>query len=359
MLASSASAVTLIAKRMNNHAGPSGYDRLAGFLDARVIYPVTQWTVPRRAIGRVLRPLIRGSGSVWYQREALYSELLAAKAWISQSNQIFHFLYGENCFRYLGWLRQIRKGNFIITTYHTPPEKFLRVVRDHEHLKYLDAIVTVSSIQSRFFAELVGAEKVFFVPHGIDIHYYTPGERAQDHDDIVRLIFVGTHLRDFKTLAATARILNRWAEPFQLNVITLQKYHSLFQGIDNVRVHSGISDEDLLKLYQVSDICVMPLLDCTANNSLLEALACGLPVICTDLTGARDYLDQSCCLFTPKGNAEALAEAIRYLRKEEELRHLMSDASRNLAGTYSWEKIAAQTQAVYEKILRAEIFNKN
>ena len=51
----------------------------------------------------------------------------------------------------------------------------------------------------------------------------------------------------------------------------------------NTRCHAGLSDEQLLALYQSADIGVMPVIDCTANNGLLEMMATGLPVVMTDI----------------------------------------------------------------------------
>lgn len=45
-------------------------------------------------------------------------------------------------------------------------------------------------------------------------------------------------------------------------------------------------------MYQESDLLVV-LLDSTANNSLLEAMACGMPMVTTDLQGVRDYVARS------------------------------------------------------------------
>ena len=78
----------------------------------------------------------------------------AARKWFSKKNQIFHFLYGENCHRYLGVLNLIGHRNFIVCTYHTPPERFCQVVQDKAHLKRLDAVIVVSTTQHDFFSEI-------------------------------------------------------------------------------------------------------------------------------------------------------------------------------------------------------------
>ena len=60
---------------------------------------------------------------------------------------------------------------------------------------------------------------------------------------------------------------------------------------------------------------VLPLLDATANNVVVEALACGLPVVTTDLPNAGDYLNERCSMVVPPKNPQKLAETILSLEK--------------------------------------------
>ena len=341
--------VNLISKRMPIHAAASGYDRLSDFLNARVIHPDSQWTFAERAVVGRLRFLVDRSGSEWYNRDSLYSELRAAQQWLRQSGQIFHFLYGENSHRYLGNLKFKGRRNFIVCTYHTPADKFRVIVQDKNHIARIDAVIVVSRSQVEFFSELVGPDRVFYVPHGIDVDYFAPKDGKRRQSPGVRCLFVGIHLRDFETLARTAQILNRYGKDIHLEVVTYPKFHHYFKGIDNVELYAGISDEKLLGLYQDTDIFVCPLLGSTANNSLLEAMACGLPIVSTDLPGVRDYVNDVCALYTPIADPQALAEAIIYLEEDESLRRQMALASRVRSMDFNWLKIASKTQDVYER----------
>jgi glycosyltransferase involved in cell wall biosynthesis len=345
--------VNLISMRMRGHASPSGYDRLADFIDAPVIQPVSQWTFVQRAVARSFRFLINRSGSQWYHRDSFYSELHAARQWFRKRGQIFHFLYGENSHRYLGCLKLAGQRNSIVCTYHTPPDKFQIIVQDKNHLARIDAVIVVSNSQTEFFSDLVGPERVFYVPHGIDVDYFKPfkpKDKDVDTANILRCLFVGRHLRDFDTLARTAELLASSGNTVRFSVVASPKVHFHFTGMKNIELHTGISDEKLLELYQESDILVLPLLDCTANNSLLEAMACGLPIISTDLPGVRDYVNEACALLTPKGDPQALAEAILYLQKNKVLRQRMANASRDRAQDFSWQKVASRVREVYARV---------
>ena len=342
--------VNLISMRMRSHAGPSGYDRLADFWGAPMIHPVSQWTFVQRAVARSFRFLINRSGSLWYHRDSFYSELHAARQWFRKRGQIFHFLYGENSHRYLGCLKLAGRRNSIVCTYHTPPDKFCRVVKKKNHFARIDAIIVVSNSQTEFFSDLVGPERVFYVPHGIDVDYFKPKSKETNPATDLRCLFVGNHLRDFDTLARTAEILASSSNNVRFSVVASRKVHSYFTGMKKIELYAGISDEKLLELYQESDILVLPLFDCTANNSLLEAMACGLPIVSTDLPGVRDYANDTCALLTPKGDPQALAEAILCLQEDKVLREKMASASRARAQDFSWQKVASRVREVYARV---------
>lgn len=78
-----------------------------------------------------------------------------------------------------------------------------------------------------------------------------------------------------------------------------------------------MSEEDLLVAYRQADLLALPLKDCTANNSILEAMACGLSVVTTDIGGIRDYVDDTCALLSARGDAEEMAKNIMAHREGE------------------------------------------
>ena len=334
---------------MQGHAKASGYDRLADFLGFPVIQPVRDWTFTRRAVARLLRPLIRRSGSTWYHRDSLITELQLAREWLANREQVFHFLYGENSYRYLGAIKSLGRRNRIVCTYHTPPDVFRALVRDHQHLRRLDAIITVSTAQNEFFSSIAGRQ-VSFVPHGVDVDYFQPKNKRNVEDAVVRCLFVGSYLRDLETLARTAAYVGQRTRDVQFSVVTRPELHFHFRELRNVELYSGVSDEKLLEMYHNADLFLLPMIDCTANNGLLEAIACGLPIVATDLQGVRDYTSGDCAILTPKGDAEAMAEALLKLAGDANKRESMGKASRQQALNFRWERVAEQVRDVYRKV---------
>jgi glycosyltransferase involved in cell wall biosynthesis len=342
--------INIITKRMSHHAGHSGYDRLIDYIDAdRVLMPI-ELSRMQQIAARPIKPLATRSGLQWYRRESLISEIKAGAIWLAQKNQIFHYLYGENSYRYLGLMQRIKRNNAIVCTYHTPQDKFNLTVRTTRHLTRLDAIIAVSTMQLDFLSKFVGAERTYYVPHGIDVDYFHPGNVSKPENTPIKCLFVGSHLRDLDTLAETARLLVKWREQIQIIAVTSQKNKKILDKGGNITVLTQVNDEDFLRLYQESDMLLLPLLEATANNSILEAMACGLPILSTDLVGVRDYVTEDLAVLVDLKDAKALAEEVIRLSRDEELRKNMSLASRKHALKFRWEGVALQIRDIYKKI---------
>lgn len=350
----------MITLRMGNHAQHSGYDRLLDHLDCRVITSPKKWSPIQRAVAKSLQGLTIRSGIKWYNRSSMYSEFCAFLQWFRRSGQIFHFIYGENSYRYLGCLKRSPMKNKIVATYHTPPEKFHDLIPDDTFLKGLDAIIVVSNVQQNFFADRIGAHRVFYVPHGINIHYYQPQEAvpgSRRSDRKFNCLFVGRHMRDFGSLSETIKAMSHIDPEVHFRGVISDEFHGQFRGLPNVMLMSGIPDEELLALYRQSDLLVLPLIGCTANNSILEAMACGLPVISTDLTGTRDYMDDACGILVPRGDVRGILQAIQALKADSERRAACAAAARKRAMAFSWENVARRLRQVYRMVMDEQCAN--
>jgi glycosyltransferase involved in cell wall biosynthesis len=89
---------------------------------------------------------------------------------------------------------------------------------------------------------------------------------------------------------------------------------------------------DVAGLYARSHIVVLPSYREGLPKSLIEAAACGRPVVTTDVPGCRDAVEPGVTgLLVPARDARALADAVRSLAEDESLRQRMGAAGRALA----------------------------
>ncbi|MBN2120510.1 MAG: glycosyltransferase family 4 protein, partial [Candidatus Omnitrophica bacterium] len=329
--------VNFISFKMKHHSNHSGYDRLVHFISGNgsgSIKSNVPWALSRLVPSRVKEAIKAASGVSWYSRHHLINELKAGLKLFSFKNEVFHFLYGEDSYCYLGFLPR-RKNKKIVCTYHQPPDYFETVIRKKNHLRKLDAIIALSKAQYDYFKSLIGRDKVFLLPHGVDTDFFVPSQNT-GQNGALRCLFVGQWLRDFMTLKRVIQTLNFTDKDVRFDIVTTQEYKTYFNALGNVSVYSGITDKELLGLYQKATVLVMPLLDCTANNSILEALACGLPVVATDVGGVRQYLDETCGILVSKKDPKAMADEVIELFENKPLRKAMSEKAREKALSFSW-----------------------
>lgn len=343
------SRITLVTMRMSQHASSSGYDRVAEYIDGVRIGPPAGG-LGARVLGKLGLPLVNASRQQWYHRKNFVQEAQAAWSWLCASRpRVFHFLYGENSYHYLGLLKAVRGRHRIVCTFHTPPERFEQVVRKRDHLQRVDAAVVLSRDLIPYYEELIGPGRVFYVPHGIDTGYFTPPP-ARPSQGRVDCLFVGSHLRDFETLESVARLLRGHAN-VHLHVVTKAENHARFASLENVTTYAGLPEWRLRDLYRQASLFVMPLKQASANNALLEALACGLPVVVTDLSAVRDYVTPENAVLTPPADACAMAQAVLELGGRPDALKAMGRASRHRAEEFSFPATARQLTKVYQAVL--------
>jgi len=176
----------------------------------------------------------------------------------------------------------------LVATYHQIPGFFEKRRSQFSHVQYLDAVVVVSNCQKPFFDGLINPEKVFFIPHGIDTHYFRP----LSYPDRVPLIClsVGTNYRDDEFLLKLINGINlNKRREIYFKIVGNEVTQKQFAGLENTRHYQKISDQELLALYQNADLLLLPVKDFTASNAILEGMACGLPVAISDIGGVKDY----------------------------------------------------------------------
>ena len=103
-----------------------------------------------------------------------------------------------------------------------------------------------------------------------------------------------------------------------------------------VRFVGPVGPEMLRDFYRESDVFVFPSFFEGFGLVILEAMACGLPVIASDRSAAPDVLDDSCGRVIAAGDAGQLAESLRFFASNRGSLGAMKAAARRRAETFSW-----------------------
>lgn len=338
----------MLASDTASHAKHSGYTALSQHIpSARLLVE------PRRAHANLLERVMVGIlsrtlQSRWYRLGSLKVELRARRILREGFRGIAHILWGENDWGFLH--RTARKTKTpLCVTFHTGPDTQPQVFNHPALLKRLDALILMSEVQRSFFESCgVSQDRIHVVHHGVDCRFFRPAEQA-GHAPF-QVVSVGNYRRNFLLLREVCERL-RHDSAIRFTIVGPDFKRSLFADLGNVDFHSNISDEELRSLYQKGGCMLMTVEAATANNALLEAMACGLPVVAEDVGGLREYTGATAAVLHPAGNAEALAASIVSLSANPSLRHSMASAARARALELDWPTVAKHTVAIYHQLL--------
>jgi glycosyltransferase involved in cell wall biosynthesis len=86
----------------------------------------------------------------------------------------------------------------------------------------------------------------------------------------------------------------------------------------------------------------------TANNVILEAMACGQPVVAESVGGIPEYVDASCAILTAAGDADGLARALLELQGSPARRDALAAGARKRAEMLDWKNVAGKMREIYE-----------
>ncbi|MEW6328532.1 MAG: glycosyltransferase [Candidatus Micrarchaeota archaeon] len=216
-------------------------------------------------------------------------------------------------------------------------------------------------------AKKIGAKKIVVIPNFVDTNEFRPG---LPHADIERkyglkkkrvVIFVG-RLHPVKRVDALIRAHKKVQEKIPNSVLLIcgegaekEKLKTLSRELNTrgVIFCGRVPRQEVPKYLCAADVFALPSAIEGQPNALVEALACGLPVVGTDVEGTRDTVeDRRTGLLVQVGDTSALAGAIIRLLGNEKLRREMAARCRKTAlERYSKKKLLAKENAILAKML--------
>lgn len=251
---------------------------------------------------------------------------------------------------YLGDLYKVKHGPFA-------------AIRIWFFKSFIDRVISISEEITRELLEIGFSEqKIITIPNGVDTEkfYGIPEDLKQSLALNLRLpegsrtIYSGRLVKE-KNIASLIEI---WKKVIQQHpdayLIILgdgperQKLETL--AGENVRFLGQVDNVD--QYLQASDLFVLPSLTEGFSNALLEAMACELPVIVTNIGGAPDLIsqDRNGILIAPDNQDELLAAVFRVLGNTE--KNLGFEARKTILADYSLKETANRIYSVYTQVTR-------
>ncbi len=112
--------------------------------------------------------------------------------------------------------------------------------------------------------------------------------------------------------------------------------------------HAGLNDEALRSLYQQAYLLLLPMSFSGANNSIVEALATGLPIVTTDVGGIRDYGGGTIYPVVANNDDRAAVALVEAYLEDPAWRNAISEKCRAFAvRELSWSLVAQKHIDIY------------
>lgn len=337
----------LITSNDGTQSGRSGYDVLADYVkEAHIL------TQPRRPALLFRDRLKRkfhslNAVSAWVQLSSRNLEEAAAQALANETFDLVHMLWADRDWGTIDRICRREKVPLVVTV-HACPDELPDILVRPKRFGGVSAFFLMSSHQKLFFLNHgVADERIHVIPHGIDIEYFQPGK---ENTPPCRILTVGSYRRNFDLLEAVVAEMEQERD-VRFDIVSGVAQRERFQSFKNVDFHSGISNASLLQIYQKATVFLMTAVEATANNAMVEALACGLPVVCEKVGGLPEYATADCAVHTTPGSVQEVTAALRGLINAPEQRQRMRAAARQRAEELSWDAIARRTEEIYRSVL--------
>ena len=257
-----------------------------------------------------------------------------------------------------------------------------RIQGERDVLGFVDRVVAATLAEQAQLQWLyaVKTKKIRVVPPGVDLrHFYPiPADEAKAYIDASQgdclMLYVGRiePLKGIDTLLRAIALIRDGEKLAGHNIclsiiggdadiseeemsVEMARLHALRQElglVDSVNFLGKRSQESLPYYYSAAELVVVPSHYESFGMVALEAMACGTPVVASQVGGLAFLVQDGVTGYhVPDQDPEALAEKLITLMSDPEQHARMGAAAVALAQDYAWEKIAVQIVKVYEEVL--------
>jgi len=253
-----------------------------------------------------------------------------------------------------GWVCADTTRLPLVGTFHSFSESrfsngIANVIGARRVLNHLHVRIAVSEAAAwtgrRFFG---GHYRV--IPNGVEIPPFATRHVASDR---LRIVFVGQAV-ERKGLPILLRAFEALREhvPAELTVVGASREEIAPMLLDDrgIRALGKVGEDEKRSVLEQADVLCAPSLGGESFGMVLtEAFAAGAPVVASGIAGYRDVVrDGVDGVLVPRGDAQALAEALRDLWLDPEGRLAMGRAAAEGAKRFAWPQVAAEVMVAYE-----------
>ena len=198
---------------------------------------------------------------------------------------------------------------------------------------YLKGVICVSTKNKTesINCELTTEEKCIVIPNAIDSNEFYKMDKNECREvlGIDKNFFVVAYVGNFSNRKGAMRLASAISicDDKNIGVLFLGRSSAELPSCPGILKMGFVDHHDIVKYLNAADVYVLPTLAEGCSNSIVEAMACGLPIISSDLAFNYDILDKSNSILIDPNSIEQISSAIMEIKNNKDLRERMSEAS--------------------------------
>ncbi|NAS88601.1 glycosyltransferase family 1 protein [ANME-1 cluster archaeon AG-394-G21] len=223
--------------------------------------------------------------------------------------------------------------------------------------KSADRIICYTEKEKLMLKKLgIDSDKIAVIHNGTDTNMFSPCEKEKNSNQI---LWIGrfTPGKGVKYLIDAFNIILKEYSDFKLLMVGMgplkENIEQKIQDLNlskNIIIKEFVPNSELPEIYQNSDIFVLPSLNEGIPRTILEAMSCGIPVVCTELPQLVNVV-YGCGLLVPVKDSQALAEGILRIVSDRNIAQKFGRNGRDkVVENYSWEDTVKKTVQLYEEL---------
>jgi len=252
----------------------------------------------------------------------------------------------------------------VATMYERPLDETLLkplTARLHEKtVKKCQSLITVTNQVKKLYKNLIEEQKIQVIPFGVDTQSFRPTRKDQK-SDVHEILYVGSlyPIKGLEYLIQAMALVVKNRKDVKLRIVgsgpektRLSSLVSKLRIKDKVVFEGFVPNWETVSYYQQCDIFVYTTLGEPFGKSIIEAMACGKPVITSNIGGPAEIVEngKTGFLVSPT-KPHAIAEKILLLLGDFATMKRMGEAARGVAEKYSWERVAELSHRLYRSFL--------
>lgn len=263
-------------------------------------------------------------------------------------------------------------AKFICTVHHTYFQqqkyilsqkwKYFLYILEKKMYKNSDKVVVVSEDTKQVLIKNYGVfpSKIEVIPNGVDFKKFKKNKGIKKFKN--SLLFVGRldKRKGIDFLVKTIPFIKKEIPDIKLFVIgdgkirkKLEKFVRNNDIESNIKFLGFIPDLYLPKWYSICQLTIVPSIFEGFGLTVIESLACGTPVIATNVDGIRDIIknNKNGILVKYNNKKELTAQVVRLLNNSSLRKEFSIKGLKSIKEKFNWDKIALKTLEIYKNVI--------